>query len=101
MELLEKLKLLLGVVENDALLLAYLDIAKQKILDKLYPFDSTVTVLPERYKLKQVEIAQYLYNKRGAEGETSHSENGISRSYENADIPESLMRDVVSFVRVI
>ncbi|MEF9866069.1 MAG: DNA-packaging protein, partial [Oscillospiraceae bacterium] len=60
MELLEKLKLLLDVVEKDTLLLAYLDIAKQKILDKLYPFDSTVTVLPERYKLKQVEIAQYL-----------------------------------------
>ena len=36
---------------------------------------------------KQIEIAVYLYNKQGAEGQTAHSENGISRTYESADVP--------------
>ena len=34
----------------------------------------------DRYSYLQVEIATYLLNKRGGEGELSHSENGISRS---------------------
>lgn len=102
MGLLERLKTLLGIADDlqDVLLLTYLDIAKQKLLDRVYPYDSAKD-LPVRYELKQVEIAQYLYNKRGAEGQTSHSENSISRSYESADVPESLMRGVVPMVGVI
>ena len=33
--------------------------------------------------------------------ETAHSENGISRSYENADVPESLIGTVVPFIGVM
>lgn len=102
MELLEKLKILLDITDDkkDVLLLTYLDIAEQKLLDRLFPYDSEKD-LPERYELKQVEIAMYLYNKRGAEGETSHNENGVSRSYESADVPESMMRSVTPFVGVL
>lgn len=102
MELLEHLKLLLTIEGDlqDELLLAYLDIARQKLLDRVYPYDSTCD-LPVRYESKQVEIAVYLYNKRGAEGETSHSENGISRSYAGADVPEELMRGIVPMVGVL
>ena len=39
----------------------------------------------------------YLLNKRGAEGQTAHSENGISRSYEDGDVPPTLLRDIVPF----
>ena len=49
----------------------------------------------------QVEIATYLLNKRGGEGELSHSENGISRSYENGDVPESMMRQIVPMAGVL
>lgn len=100
-ELLAQLKLYLGdsvTADEDNLLLFLLNLAGQKILDRLYPFDSTKTTVPSRYALKQVEIAQFLYNKRGAEGETAHNENGVSRSYENADIPDSMMRGIVPFV---
>lgn len=102
MEILERLKLLLGITDDlsDALLLTYLDTARQKILDRVFPYDSEKD-LPKRYELKQVEIAVYLFNKQGAEGETSHSENGINRSYESADVPESLMRGVVPTVAVL
>lgn len=48
--------------------------------------------VPEAYGHLQVEVAEYMLNKRGAEGELSHNENGVNRSYENADIPASLLR---------
>lgn len=102
MELLEKLKILLNITDDTkkALLLTYLDIAEQKLLDRVFPFENDKE-LPKRYELKQLEIAGYLYNKQGAEGETSHNENGVSRSYESADVPESMMRGVTPFVGVL
>lgn len=100
---LEQLKSLLGIsgTDEDTLLLTLLSISAQKILDRVYPYDSTVTEVPNRYAIKQVEIAVYLYNKRGAEGQTAHNENGINRTYESADVPESLMRGITPYVGVI
>lgn len=100
---LEQLKSLLGIsgTDEDAMLLTLLSISAQKILDRVYPYDSTVTEVPNRYAIKQVEIAVYLYNKRGAEGQTAHNENGINRTYESADVPESLMRGITPYVGVI
>ena len=80
---------------SDSVLTSYLTIAGQKILSRAYPYDDTVTEVPRRYSVLQCEIAAYLLNKRGAEGEISHSENGISRMYENADVPESMLVDVI------
>lgn len=99
---LDQLKGLLGIsgTDEDALLLTLLSIAAQKILDRAYPYDPTIIEVPARYGTKQVEIAAYLYNKRGAEGQISHSENGISRTYESADVPESLMRGITPYVGV-
>lgn len=82
---------------SDDVLLAYLTVAGQKIINRAYPYDDEVTTVPKRYAILQCEIAAYLLNKRGAEGETAHSENGISRSYESADVPESLMGSIVPF----
>lgn len=100
---LEKFKSLLSISndeEND-LLNTLLSLSEQKILDRLYPYNSKIEDVPSRYEYKQIEIAVYLYNKRGAEGQTAHSENGISRTYESADVPESLMRGITPFVGVV
>ena len=86
---------------KDDVLLTYLKIAGQKILNRAYPYDSEITTVPKRYAMLQCEIAAYLLNKRGAEGEISHSENGISRMYEKADVPESLMSQIVPHCGVI
>ena len=86
---------------SDDILLTYLAIAGRKIIDRAYPYDETVEEVPRRYELLQCEIAVYLLNKRGAEGETSHSENGIGRTYENADIPESMLSIITHFCGVI
>lgn len=93
---LEQLKSLLGIsgTDEDAMLLTLLSISAQKVLDRLYPFDDTMTSIPSRYVSKQVEIAVWLYNKRGAEGQVAHSENGINRAYESADIPDSLLAGI-------
>ena len=100
----EKLKLLKAMVgesDTDGVLLAYLDIAGGKILNRAYPYGTDETEVPKRYEFLQCEIAAYLLNKRGAEGQTGHSENGISRSYESADVPESLLGAVTPMIGVI
>lgn len=85
----------------DDTLLSYLDIAGNKILNRAYPYDDTVTEVPSRYGYLQCEIAAYLLNKRGAEGQLSHGENGISRTYESADVPESMLKEVIPRVGVL
>lgn len=82
---------------DDTIVSAYLAVAGDKICRKAYPYDDAITDVPTRYAYIQVEIAVYLLNKRGAEGQTSHTENGISRNYADADVPRSLLRDIVPF----
>ncbi len=99
---LTKLRLQVGAsASDDELLLMYLADAERVILNRLYPLDDSVSVVPERYSSRQVEIAAYLYNKRGAEGEVAHNENGISRTYEKASVPDSMLSDIIPYGRVI
>ena len=100
----EKLKLLKAMVgesDTEEVLLAYLDIAGSKIINRAYPYGTDEPEVPTRYDFLHCEIAAYLLNKRGAEGQTGHSENGISRSYESADVPESMLSAVTPMVGVI
>ena len=100
-EKLTLLKAMVGSSDTDDVLLAYLDLAGAKIINRAHPYDSEVTEVPRRYEFLQCEIAAYLLNKRGAEGQTGHSENGISRSYESADVPESMLGAVTPMVGVL
>lgn len=97
---LEMLKAITGE-QDENVLFAYLSLAGDKVCRKAYPFNTSVTEVPEQYGAVQVEIAAYMLNKRGAEGQTAHSENGISRTYENADVPLTLLRDITPCVAVI
>ena len=99
----EKLTMLKAMTgeTDDTVLSTYLSIAGNKVLRRAYPFGGTVSTVPDRYAYNQVEIAAYLVNKRGAEGETAHSENGISRSYEDGDVSPTLLREIVPFASVI
>ncbi len=81
--------------ESTEVLSVYLKIAGRKIIARAFPYDESVTEVPTRYNMLQCEIAAYLLNKRGAEGETSHTENGITRSYGSADVPEAMLSAVV------
>lgn len=100
----EKVKLLKAMVgesDSEEVLLAYLNIAGRKILDRAFPYDAEITEVPTRYAFLQCEIAAYLLNKRGAEGQTAHNENGISRTYESADVPASLLNAITPMVGVV
>lgn len=98
-EKLAMLKVLVDIEGNtqDSALTVYLTLAGRKIINKAFPYDPTQTEVPFRYDFLQCEIAAYLWDKRGAEGEISHSENGISRSYENADVPSSMLKKIVPY----
>ena len=100
---LSHLRLLLGIKgwDEDELLNMFLSIAAQKILDRAFTFDENGKEVPRRYHLKQVEIAAYLYNKQGAEGQTAHTENGITRTYGSADVPEAMLQGIVPHVKVM
>ncbi len=88
------LKAMVGESDSDEVLSTYLTLAGRKIIAKAYPYDSTVSDVPTQYDYLQCEIAAYMLNKRGAEGQTAHSENGISRTYESADVPISMLKAV-------
>lgn len=105
----EKVQLLVAMMDekdediNHLVLQAYLRMAKQKILNRMYPYktDYTGMEVPERYDMTQINIAIYLLNKRGAEGQIQHIENGIHRNYGSADVPEGMLQDVVPFCQAI
>ena len=86
---------------SDDKIISYLTIAGRKIINRAYPYDDEVTEVPRRYGYLQCEIACYLLKKRGADGQTGHSENGVSRSYESADVPESMLSEVIPHVGVL
>lgn len=78
------------------LLEALLEQAEGIVLNKRYPFGaSTGAVVPAAYEHIQLRIAVELFSKMGAEGQTEHAENGISRKYEAADVSPSLLRQIV------
>lgn len=87
--------------DPDEVLLAYLTIAGQKIINRAFPYRDDIKEVPAKYAYKQVEIACYLLNKRGAEGQTSHDENGVKRVYGDADVPASMLEEIVPFCGVL
>lgn len=68
--------------DTDEVLTATLKTAEAMVLNRMYPFgyDEAMTV-PPRYERIQLQLAVELYGQRGAEGQSGHSENGISRSW--------------------
>lgn len=88
---------------DESVLSAYFDLAGQKILNHLYPFveDLSDKEVPSKYHSEQIAITAYLLNKRGAEGELHHSENGTLRIYDSADIPSDMLKTIVPKVGVI
>ena len=85
--MLEKLKRRIPDAGNDALLTALLDAAEAAIL--AYTGRET---LPEALQGAQLSLAAILYNRMGMEGESSHSEGGVSRGADS--LPELLKRQL-------
>lgn len=99
-EKLTMLRALIGTTTlTDDTLSAYLTLAGQKVLRRCYPFaaDTQTYSVPNRYATIQVELAANEVIKRGAEGQSSFNDNGVSRTYE----PENVLLDrIVPFAHV-
>lgn len=66
------------------------------VLSRRYPFGTPEgATVSSAYEHIQIQIALELYAKMGAEGQTGHSENGVNRSYEAADVSPSLLKRIV------
>lgn len=64
-------------------------------------FNPTPLILIEdKYKNLAYQLCIASMVKEGAEGETSHSENGISRGYDSSDYPESMLSRIVPLARL-
>lgn len=100
-EKLTALRAMVGGSDADEVLSTYLLLAGRKVIARAFPYNEEVVEVPAKYETVQLEIAAYMLNKRGAEGQTAHSENGISRTYENADVPASMLKGVTPYCGVI
>lgn len=93
----EKLKVLIAPdTASDELLLYLLEQSEGIILNRRYPFGAPEGVtLSAMYEQIQIRIAVELFSKMGAEGQTEHAENGITRKWEAGDVSPSLLRTIV------
>ena len=64
-------------------------------------FNPTPSILIEdKYKSLAYELCIASIVKEGAEGESSHSENGILRKYDSSGYPESMLQRIVPLARM-
>lgn len=83
---------------DEALLEDLLESARAAILARRYPFQDWPETLEKRYEDLQFRIAMDLYAKIGAEGQTGHTENSISRQWESSWISAELLTEVTPMV---
>lgn len=89
----EKLNKLMTMLDDDVstnVANTFLEAAEKAVINLAFPFGDGTEVMPEKYEEVQIEIAAYLISKRGAEGEVTHTEGGVTRTYESADLPLAL-----------
>ena len=98
---LERLKIRITENVTDIELEDILESAKAVILSRRFPFGEQPVEIEDKYKDLQIRIAVEMFNKRGAEGETAHSENGVSRSYASANVSEDLLKEITPKAGVV
>lgn len=98
---LERLKIRITEKVDDVELEDILESAKAVILSRRFPFGEQPEEIENKYKDLQIRIAVEMFNKRGAEGETAHSENGVNRSYSSASVSEELLREITPKAGVV
>jgi len=98
---LDRLKIRITDNVSDMELEDILESAKAVILSRRFPFGDQPLEIEDKYKDLQIRIAMEMYNRQGTEGQTSHSENGISRNYSGASVSEELLREITPKVGVV
>lgn len=95
--MLSQIKLLLGITDSskDALLNLLIEIAKDRALRILHPFEENFDTLlfPNKYDFWVVSAVQQMYQALGSEIVNSYSENGLSISYK--ELQGSISKDML------
>ena len=103
-EKISAIKKMLGKEEDTEVLSVYLNFARDEILNKMYPFDNKpkdTADVPSKYEQVQTMAVIVGLTVAGAEGQNSHSENGIGRSFSYPTMVEYIHTHVMSVVGVL
>lgn len=95
---------MLDIKEDNDKLSVYLNFARDEILNKMYAFDNKpkdITDVPSKYEQVQIMAVLVGLTVAGAEGQNSHSENGISRSFSYPTMVEYIHKHVMTVVGVL
>lgn len=87
--------------DDNPVLLILINRAIRKVCSKRYPYgytDAQKEAAVSKYRDVVFGAAVYYWAKQGSEGQSSHSENGISRGYQNED---DLYFDVVPMTKTL
>ena len=85
---------------TDAFVTVYLTKAESAIRNRMYPFSLPIDdttgepitfAVPAKYEMLQCDLACRYILRRGGEGEITHNENGISRTYSSVNDDDLLM----------
>lgn len=102
----EKVTMVQTLVESDPAATAdvvavYLNLACSTMLEQLFPLhtDKTAADIPARYDMIQCELAARYFLRRGGQGEISHEENGVNRTYGSVD-DQDILRKLTPFAKV-
>jgi hypothetical protein len=79
---------------------SYLALAADRIFKRVWPFGKSPQALPAQYDMVQIQLAVRMIARKGGEGEISHSENGISRTYATVD-DEDILRTLTPYAGVV
>lgn len=93
-------QLITDVSVTTTMIQSYLALAADRILNRVWPFGGAPSEWPTQYDLVQVELTVRMVARRGGEGEISHSENGVSRTYGSVD-DEDILRALTPYVGVV
>jgi hypothetical protein len=100
-----QLKALLQITDTtqDSLLAVYLSLAKSEILSWLYSgkTPANVTDVPAQYEPTQIMAVVAGYGLMGAENQTAHSENGISRTFKYSDMVQYIRANTFAYAQVL
>lgn len=89
------------VVPDEDTLTTYLKIAAKEIMSWRYSYGTAPEELPEEFDMTQIYAVLAGLTTSGAEGETSHSENGINRVFRHVDMLAYIRANVRPLCKVV
>lgn len=104
----EKIDMVISFLEDDSMvsedkLSVYLEAASKEIIAWRYSYSgqSAPEEVPPEYEMTQVHAVIAGYTQSGAEGQSSHSENGISRTFRYGDMLHYIRANVIPLAGVV